>query len=78
MALKLNRESFRNSMPDNIKEALIKIVQGHPALPASEKDFICDYLHNYEKIGHCNRMEVLDLIDEMELFRHSGTAVPRT
>ena len=69
--LKLNRESFRTTMPDNIKDAFIKIIQGHPGLPQSEKDFICDYLHNYETISQTNRNEVLELIDQMELFRVS-------
>ena len=69
--LKLNRESFRITMPDNIKDAFIKIIQGHPALPQSEKDFVCDYLHNYEAISQTNRNEVLDVIDSMELFRVS-------
>lgn len=67
--LKLNRESFRTSMPENIKDAFIKIIQGHPALPKPEKDFVCDYLHNYEAISQENRNEVLDVIDQMELFR---------
>lgn len=65
---KLKRELFKESMPDNIKKAFITLVQKHPALGASDKDFICDNIQNYETIDDVSKTDVLDVIDGMELF----------
>ena len=66
---KLNRKTFREVMPENLKIAFIKIIQACPALTSEAKDFTCDMLHNYETIGEFARGEVLDVIDELHLFK---------
>jgi hypothetical protein len=69
---KLNRTNLQTTMPLNIKKAFIILVQKHPALKQTDKDFICDNLFHYESISQASRMEVLDIIDSMELFVFKG------
>jgi hypothetical protein len=65
---KINRKVFAKEMPAQMKKAFMILIQKHPALPSADKDFVCDFLHNYESISDANRTEVLDVIDSMELF----------
>lgn len=67
---KINRATFRDEMPSNLKAAFIKIIQAAPALTDEAKTFTCDMLQNYETIGEFARGEVLDVIDELHLFKH--------
>jgi len=66
--MKLNRTTFKDTMPDNLKKSFILLVQQHPALTKELKDFVCDVLQNYESMSEHNRSECLDVIDEMQLF----------
>jgi hypothetical protein len=63
MSLKLNRDFFKYTIADDMKQAFITIVQNHKALPQRDKDFICDNLQHYEEISQEARSEVLDVID---------------
>lgn len=65
---KINRQIFAKEMPQKLKEYFIVMIQKHPALPKPDKDFVCDFLNNYETISDANRNEVLDVIDGLELF----------
>jgi hypothetical protein len=65
---KIKRELFRKSMPDNLKKAFIILVQHHPALGQSDKDFVCDNIHHYETIDEVSRTDVLDVLDGMDMF----------
>ena len=65
---KLQRHLLKDGMNDVLKKAFITLVQGHPALPKSDKDFICDSIHHFESISEENRTHVMDVIDEMALF----------
>lgn len=65
---KIKRELFRTSMPDNLKKAFIQLVQHHNALGQSDKDFVCDNIHNYETIDEVSRIDVLDVLDGMDMF----------
>jgi len=65
---KIKRDLFKDSMPANIKKAFITLVQQHPALGKSDKDFVCDNIQNYEHIDEVSRIDVLDVLDGMEMF----------
>jgi len=65
---KIKRDLFKASMPENIKKAFIVLVQQHPALGKSDKDFVCDNIHNYELIDDVSRTDVLDVLDGMDMF----------
>lgn len=65
---KIKRELFRTSMPDNLKKSFIVLVQQHPALGQSDKDFICENINHYEDIDEVSRMDVMDVLDGMEMF----------
>ena len=65
---KIKRELFRTSMPDNLKKSFIILIQHHPALGQSDKDFVCDNIQNYETIDEVSRIDVMDIIDGMEMF----------
>ena len=65
---KINRKIFAKEMPQKLKEWFIVMIQHHNGLPKSEKDFVCDFLNNYESISDENRNDVLDVIDGLELF----------
>jgi len=65
---KINRKIFATEMPEKLKQYFIVLIQKHPALPKTDKDFVCDFIHNYESISDANRSEVLDVIDGLELF----------
>ena len=69
---KINRTTFRDEMPANLKNAFIKIIQAAPALTQEAKIFTCDMLQNYETIGEFARGEVLDIIDELHLFKYGN------
>jgi len=72
--LKFNRETFRNTMPTEFKKWLIARIQAkhiwarQNIWTQSDKDFICDHIHNYETITDGDRADVLDIIDGLELF----------
>lgn len=65
---KIKRDLFKKSMPDNIKKAFITLVQQHPALGKSDKDFVCDNIQNYELIDDLSRTDVLNVLDGMDMF----------
>lgn len=65
---KINREILATHMSETLKKSFILLVQNHPALPKSEKDFICDSIHHYEDIDQTSRNDVMDVLDAMELF----------
>ena len=66
--LKLRRDIFRNQMAPEIKKAFMILIQKHPCLSQSDRDFVCDNIHNFETISDASREDVLDVIDSMELF----------
>ena len=68
---KLNRKMFETGMPDNLKKAFITLVQQHPALQQSDKDFVCEHIHHFDDIDEIHRTDVLDVIDGMNLFIHN-------
>ena len=70
---KVNRKIFAKEMPEQMKKWFIIMIQNHPVIPKPDKDFVCDFLHNYESISDANRTEVLDVIDSMDLFAIKGT-----
>ena len=65
---KINRQIFAKEMPQKLKEYFIVLIQKHPIIPKADKDFVCDFLNNYESISDENRNEVLDVIDGLQLF----------
>lgn len=65
---KIKRELFRKSMPDNLKKAFIILVQQHPALGKSDKDFVCENINHYETIDEVSRTDVMDVLDGMDMF----------
>jgi hypothetical protein len=65
---KLQRHLLKESMNDTLKKAFVTLVQTHPALSKSDKDFICDNIQNYETIDQASRSDILDVIDGLGLF----------
>lgn len=65
---KINRKIFAKEMPEKLKEYFIILIQKNAILPQIDKDFICEFINNYESISDTNRNEVLDVIDALELF----------
>lgn len=65
---KLNRLVLELNMPTDMKQFFIRKVQELTCMSQSDKDFICDNIHNYEKVDQQSRFDVLDTIDGMELF----------
>ena len=65
---KINRKVLAKEMPEQMKKWFINAIQKHPAIPKPDKDFVCDFIHNYESISDADRTEVLDVIDSMDLF----------
>jgi hypothetical protein len=61
-------------MPEKFKKWLIAQIQAKQIWAQtdiwtqSDKDFICDNIHNYETITDGDRADVLDIIDGLELF----------
>lgn len=70
--VKINRKTFSESMPSNLKKAFITIILAAPALTEDAKNFTCDMIQNYETIGEYARSEVLDVIDELHLFKYGN------
>jgi hypothetical protein len=47
------------------------IIKNTPCLPDEDKVFICDHIFHYENINQYQRDEVLDVLDNLQLFvRH--------
>jgi hypothetical protein len=65
--VKLNRAFFAETMPEDMKRVFMLIIN-KTALPADQKLFLCDYIHNYENINDYARGQLLDVIDELKLF----------
>jgi hypothetical protein len=65
---KINRKIFAKEMPEKLKQYFIFVIQKHPTLPQKEKDFVSDFLNNYESISDENRNDVMDVIDGLGLF----------
>lgn len=68
---KINRTIFGKEMPDKLKQCFIVLIQKNPILQQADKDFVCDYIHNFESISDEHRIEVFDIIDSMELFEYN-------
>lgn len=66
--LKLNRKFFATEMPDNMKKGFILAITHTPYIPYYDKTFICDNIHNYEKIDDDAKRHLLDVLDELNLF----------
>lgn len=69
--VKLNRKFLELEMPDDLKRCFMLIIKNTPCLPDEDKIFICDHIFHYENINQYQREEVLDVLDDLQLFvRH--------
>lgn len=66
--VKLNRKFFAETMPEDMKRAFMLIINNTSCLPYDQKVFLCDNIHNYERINDYTRSELLDVLDELHLF----------
>lgn len=66
--LTLNRKFLATEMPDNMKKGFILAITHTPYIPYHQKAFICDNIHNYEKIDDYSKGQLLDVLDELHLF----------
>jgi len=66
--IKLNRTFFAETMPEDMKRAFMLVINNTPCFQHEQKVFLCDHIHNYERINDYARSELLDVLDELHLF----------
>jgi hypothetical protein len=66
--VKLNRKFFAEEMPSDMKRAFMLVINNTPCIPDDQKIFLCDNIFHYESIGDYSRNQILDILDDLNLF----------
>ena len=66
--VKLNRKFFAEEMPSDMKRAFMLVINSTPCIPDDQKIFLCDNIFHYESIGDYSRNQILDILDDLNLF----------
>lgn len=66
--VKLSRKFFAEEMPADMKRAFMLVINNTPCIPDDQKIFLCDNIFHYESIGDYSRNQILDILDDLNLF----------
>lgn len=66
--VKLNRKFFAEEMPSDMKRVFMLVINNTPCIPDDQKIFLCDNIFHYESIGDYSRNQILDILDDLNLF----------